>query len=255
MPRKAQTPSIADQNAADGGVAAVDRALSLLATFSVAQNALTLAELAALTQLYKSTALRLLASLLHRGLVQQRSDGRYALGSEVARLHAAYASSFSLAEVVLPVLQSLVAVTRESAAFHVRQGQARLCLYRVDSPHPVRDHIKAGDLLPIDRGAGARVLDAFAAPQDRLPGRRNAALAKAVVERGYFAGIGDRESEVAGISAPVFAAGNQLAGALTLTTPANRYQVSQVPAVLAAAAALSEALGHHGATSVAGQIV
>ena len=246
MPRKAQTPSIADQNAASGGVAAVDRALSLLAMFSVAQNALTLAELAALTQLYKSTVLRLLASLVHRGLVQQRSDGRYALGPEVARLHAAYGSSFSLADVVMPVLQSLVAATQESAAFHVRQGQVRLCLYRIDSPHAVRDHIKAGDLLPIDRGAGARVLDAFAAKQDRLPGQRNAALAKAVAKRGYFAGIGDREQEVAGISAPVFAAGGKLAGALTLTTPANRYQVSHVPHVLAAAAELGKALGYSG---------
>ena len=244
MPRKAQTPSIADQNAADGGVAAVDRALSLLATFSVAKNALTLVELADLTKLYKSTVLRLLASLMHRGLVQQRSDGRYALGPEVARLHAAYASSFSLAAVVMPVLQSMVAATGESAAFHVRQGQARLCLYRIDSPHPVRDHIKAGDLLPIDRGAGARVLDAFAAKQERLPGQRNAQLAKAVAKRGYFAGIGDREPEVAGISAPVFAAGGKLAGALTLTTPANRYQEAHVPYVLAAATALSKALGH-----------
>jgi DNA-binding IclR family transcriptional regulator len=244
MPRKAQTPSIADQNAADGGVAAVDRALSLLATFSVAQNALTLAELAALAQLYKSTVLRLLASLLHRGLVQQRSDGRYALGPEVARLHAAYASSFSLADVVMPVLQSLVAATRESAAFHVRQGQARLCLYRIDSPHPVRDHIKAGDLLPIDRGAGARVLDAFAESNDRLPGRRNAVLAKSVAKLGYFAGIGDREPEVAGISAPVFAAGGKLAGALTLTSPANRYQEAHAHYVVAAATALSRSLGY-----------
>ena len=244
MPRKARIPSIADQNAADGGVAAVDRALSLLATFSVARSALTLGELSTLTQLYKSTVLRLLASLMHRGLVQQHSDGRYALGPEVARLHAAYASSFSLAAVVMPVLQSLVAATGESAAFHVRQGQARLCLYRIDSPHPVRDHIKAGDLLPIDRGAGARVLDAFAQPQDRLQGQRNAHLAKAVAKRGYFAGIGDREQEVAGISAPVFAADRKLAGALTLTAPANRYQVCHVPHVLAAAAALGKALGY-----------
>jgi DNA-binding IclR family transcriptional regulator len=176
--------------------------------------------------------------------VQQRDDGRYALGPEVARLHAAYASSFSLAEVVMPVLQSLVAATQESAAFHVRQGQARLCLYRIDSPHPVRDHIKAGDLLPIDRGAGARVLDAFASKQDRLPGQRNAALAKAVVKLGYFAGIGDREQEVAGISAPVFAADGKLAGAITLTTPANRYQEAHAPHVLAAATALSRALGY-----------
>jgi DNA-binding IclR family transcriptional regulator len=243
MPRKAQTPSIADQDAAAGGVAAVDRALSVLAVFSTVDHALSLGELSEATQLYKSTTLRLLASLIHRGLVQQRADGRYGLGPEVARLHAAYARSFSLADAVMPELRKLVASTGESAAFHVRQGQARLCLYRVDSPHPVRDHIKAGDLLPIDRGAGARVLDAYADATQQLPGRRNAELACGVRKLGYYAGIGDRDREVAGISAPVFAADGTLSGAITLTTPANRYREAHVAQVLAAASALSAALG------------
>lgn len=244
MPRKALTPSLADQDAAAGGVAAVDRALSLLTAFTPAMNALTLAELATQTQLYKSTILRLLASLLHNGLVQQRGDGRYALGPGVARLHAAYAQSFSMAEAVIPALQKLVDTTGESAAFHVRQGQARLCLHRVDSPHPVRDHIKAGDLLPIDRGAGARVLDAYASPSERLSGRRNADLARRVRTLGYFAGVGDREREVAGISAPVFAADGSIAGAMTLSMPTHRFTESHVPQVVKAAAALSSALGY-----------
>jgi DNA-binding IclR family transcriptional regulator len=34
-------------------------------------------------------------------------------------------------------------VTAESASFHVRQGDQRLCLYRVDSPQPVRDSTRA----------------------------------------------------------------------------------------------------------------
>ena len=62
---------------------------------------------------------------------------------------------------VMPVLRALVQATGESAAYHVRQGRERLCLYRVDSPHPVRDHARAGDLLPLDKGAGGRVLVAF----------------------------------------------------------------------------------------------
>ena len=132
MPKKAAQPSVADQQAAPGGAAAVDRALSLLAAFRLGDAALSLTDLAERTQLYKSTVLRLLASLEHAGLVQRRSDGDYSLGAEVARLNAVYAASFSLDAAVLPVLQALVAATRESAAFHVRQGEQRLCLYRVD---------------------------------------------------------------------------------------------------------------------------
>jgi len=246
MPRKAQVESVADADAAPGGAAAVDRALTLLAAFRVGDVALTLVELAGRTQLYKSTALRLLASLEHAGLVQKLADGRYALGSEVARLHGLYAASFSLDHVVLPVLHSLVAATGESASYHVRQGKgdgwARLCLYRIDSPHTVRDHVRAGDLLPADRGAGARVLIAYGAdappPQGGIS-RKDRKLYETIRAQGYCALIGDRSAELGGISAPVFHADGSLAAAVTLTMPTHRYDAGFVPAVREAAAKLS----------------
>ena len=107
-------------------MAAVDRALSLLLAFDEADRSLALAELAERTGLYKSTVLRLLASLLHAGFMQRLDDGRYRLGPALARLSKRYAGSFSLEEVVLPVLRELVDITQESAAFHVRQGKPAL---------------------------------------------------------------------------------------------------------------------------------
>ncbi|MFZ4288360.1 IclR family transcriptional regulator [Variovorax sp. HJSM1_2] len=244
MPRKALTASVADDHAAPGGAAAVDRALTLLAAFRAGDQALSLAELAARTQLYKSTALRLLASLEHARFIQRLEDGRYALGVEVARLHAIYAraGTAQLDHLVLPVLQDLVAATGESAAYHVLRGDAahrsRLCLYRVDSPHPIRDHVKAGDLLPADRGAGARVLMAFAGPQAKVPASDRALLAQVRVD-GYCALVGDRSAELAGISAPVFKSDGTLAAALTLTMPAHRYTLDHLAPVLAAARRLT----------------
>lgn len=247
MPRKAKHDSLADVLPAPGGVAAVDRALSLLNAFRAESPVCTLPELAAHARLYKSTVLRLLASLQHAQLVQRQDDGRYALGSEVARLHSVYTASFSLEDIVSPVLRALVAATGESAAYHVAQGtgtnQRRLCLYRVDSPNPVRDHIRAGDLLPMDRGTGARVLQAYAdkpAPDlDAATRERHAALR----QRGYCAAVGDRLPEIAGISAPVFQAGGKLAAALTLTMPAARYSEAHIAPVLAAASELGRRLG------------
>jgi len=239
MPRKAQIESLADSHAAPGGAAAVDRALTLLAAFRTGDTSLSLAELASRTQLYKSTTLRLLASLEHARLVQRLDDGNYGLGNEVARLNAVYAASFSLDRVVMPVLRSLVAATGESAAYHVRQGDARLCLYRVDSPHPIRDHIKAGDLLPADRGTGARVLIAFDAERAKARGRKDHQLYARIREQGYHTAVGDRLAEVAGISAPVFKASGALAGALTLTMPANRYSDLHVKPLLESARRLT----------------
>jgi DNA-binding IclR family transcriptional regulator len=239
MPRKAQTESLAAADAAPGGAAAVDRALSLLGAFREGDTGLALAELAERTRLYKSTVLRLLASLEHAGLIQRREDGRYALGSEVARLHAIYAASFSLDSLVLPALRALVEATGESAAYHVRQGDARLCLYRIDSPHPIRDHIKAGDVLPLARGTGGRVLTAFDRELAKSAPARDRKLLAAIREHGYYAATGDRLAEVAGISAPVFHADGSVAAAVTLTMPSHRYDERYVKPVLQAARRLS----------------
>jgi DNA-binding IclR family transcriptional regulator len=225
-------PSIAN---ADGGVAAVDRALSLLLAFDDADRSLSLAELAERTGQYKSTVLRLLASLLHAGFMQRLEDGRYRLGPSLASLSKRYAGSFALEEVVLPVLRALVEVTQESAAFHVRQGNQRLCLYRVDSKQAIRDTTRVGDLLPLERGAGGRVLSAFAGARGEIAER---------VRREQVIGLkDDRTPGLAGVSAPVFDADGRLVGALTLTMPSNRYTERHLKPVHDAAASLTSALG------------
>lgn len=237
MPKRAVMPSVADDQAAPGGSAGVDRALSLLSAFTPAEPSLTLSQLAERCRLYKSTVLRLLASLEHARLVLRHANRRYTLGPEVARMNAVYTASFSLEAVVMPVLQDLTRATLESAAFHVRQGDMRLCLYRVDSPHTVRDHARAGDMMPLDRGAGARVLQAFSGAQgpifDRI--RRD----RVVVIKG------DRVPEVAGISAPAFNAAGALAGALTLTMPVHRLNPAHATDVVACAQRITTMLGGH----------
>src|SRR5436190_2091040 len=122
MPRY-PAQALKKSSAEAGGVAAVDRALLLLTAFRPGDRSISLMELAERAGLVKSTALRLLASLAHFGLAQRLEDGRYALGPEVARLQSIYTASFSLDALVVPALRSLADATRESAAFHVRQGR------------------------------------------------------------------------------------------------------------------------------------
>lgn len=235
MPRKPAIASSADRDAAPGGVAAVDRALSLLGAFRIGDGPLTLSELSERTGLYKSTALRLLASLDHARLVLRLPDGRYALGTEIARLHAIYAESFSMEPIVVPVLRELVRRTDESAAFYVRQGDKRLCLYRIDSPHPVRDHIRIGDVLPLDRGTAGRILLAYSGAKgvlfDRIRSERILMLS------------GDRVPELASISAPVFDAMGAVPGVLTLTMPAQRFVSAHAAHVMAAAQEITARFG------------
>ncbi len=239
MPKKSSQPSVADEQAAPGGAAAVDRAISLLAAFRPGDKSLTVTELAQRTRLYNSTVLRLLASLAHGGLLRRTAEGQWALGPEVARLAALYSESFSLEAVVMPEMRALMERTQESVAFHVRQGDQRLVLFRVDSPQLLRDHVRAGDLLPLDRGAGGRVLSAFGGAKGRLYDQ--------VRRDGYVQVSGDRVPGLVGISAPVWGSGQELVGALTLTVPESRAKPSFVGALRASAARLTAALGGQGA--------
>jgi len=235
MPKKAAQPSLADTDSAPGGAAAVDRALSILASFSAATPVLSLAEIAECTQLYKSTVLRLLASLEHGRLIQRADDGRYALGPEIARLYGGYSASFSLGAVVLPIMQRLVAETQESASLHVRQGEQRLVLYRVDSPQPIRDHIKTGDLLPLDKGVGAHVIMAFSGARGKMYDE--------IRKKNLISLVGDRSEGVAGISSPIFDAMQKFIGAITLTMPATRFQKKHEAALRRAAVDMTRELG------------
>lgn len=234
MPRPSSLTSLADEHAAPGGVAAVDRALSLLSVFQAGDQALSVTELAARTRLYKSTVLRLLASLSHAGLVQKTPAGAWALGPEVARLAAIYTASFSLEDLVLPVMQQLAAATGESVALHIKQGRQRVCLLRVDSAQLLRDHVRVGDVLPLDRGAGGRVLLAFSGEAG--------AIYDQIRRDGYGHTVGDRVEGVVGISAPVWKGAHDLVGALTLTVPESRFHPALVPALRQAAHALNEKL-------------
>jgi len=234
MPRKSSTPSLADEQAAPGGAAAVDRALSVLSAFRAGDKALSVTELADRTRLYKSTVLRLLASLAHGGLIRKTTDGLWSLGPEISRLAAVYTASFSLEDMVLPVMQQLVAKTGESVALHIKQGEQRLCLFRVDSPQLLRDHVKAGDVLPLDRGAGGRVLMAFSGAKGKVYDK--------IRKDRYIHAVSDRVPGLVGVSAPVFKGNGQLVGALTLTVPESRFKNQFVDDLRASAALLCQQL-------------
>lgn len=217
----------------EGGVAAVDRAMAILGAFRAGDGALELRELAARTGLYKSTILRLLASLERARCVERRADGRWALGPMLYHWGMLYRHGLRLEAVVPTALSALAESTGESASFFIREGAHRLCLFRADGPRLVRDTVRTGDLLPLGKGAAGHVLREFAA------GPNYAAPQVVVTE-------GERDPELAALAAPVFTAGGVLAGALALSGPRGRVMGAVrllMPAALDAAKDLTRRLG------------
>jgi DNA-binding IclR family transcriptional regulator len=221
----------------DDGVAAVDRALAIVDVVAHRSDPITLADLSRATGYYKSTLLRLIASLEKASLVVRRSDGRYALGRYAHELGRSYEAAYRLTEVLLPILQNLVNRGTESASFHVyHDAQSRVCLLRVDSHHSTLDRIRVGDTLPLDRGAAGRLIKAY-------HGTGLAPSAKHIIALS----MGERDKNCAAVASPVFGLGNEFCGAISLSGPKERFTPEAVEKlskmVQLAAAQASEALG------------
>lgn len=155
--------SLSDQSngVEGGGVAAVDRAFSILAAFQVEQESLTLADLARRTGLYKSTILRLIASLEKAGFVRRLSDGSYSVGPEPLRLSQLYQASFRLRDVIHPLLESITEESGETSSFYVLENGSRVVLFRVEPKRAVRVSVLEGSRFPLQAGASGKILRAF----------------------------------------------------------------------------------------------
>ena len=206
------------------GVAAVDRALSILDAFADEDRKLTLAELAKRTGLYKSTVIRLAKSLEKSRYLLRSEDGTYRLGSKVLSLGALYQKHFGTADIVPPILREIVDELHEGASFYVRDEAQRLCLHRIESPRAVRDSIHVGDRLPLTVGAAGHVILAFSG----LTGERYDQIRKNM----YAASFGERDAETAAVACPVFGADQKFLGALSVSGPRYRIEAMGVQSIL-----------------------
>lgn len=221
-----------------GGVAAVERAFAILHAFRAGDTSLNLSELAQRTGMYKSTILRTMASLIREHCIVRLDDGTYQLGSMLLHWGGLYQAALRLDDHVPAILRRLVEETGEGASFFTREDNFRVCLFRIDSPKSIRDHVRTGDLLPLDKGAAGRVLVCFdrsLTPPAQFP------------PHPLIATVGEREVDIAAFAAPVFGSGGVLRGAIAVSGPAGRFpaeltaQMSR--AVLKAASDLSRRLG------------
>ncbi|MDF3919534.1 helix-turn-helix domain-containing protein [Salinicola sp. LHM] len=186
-------------------VEAVERALTLLEAFSQERREFSLTELANATGFYKSTILRLMASLEHFGYVTRDERGIYRIGPAVSRLAPLAGEGPQLENLVRPILESLRDASEETASFYVRDGDHRICRLRENGRLEVRHHLEEGVRLPLGRGAAGRVLN-YETPRGQVAvssGERQAGLSAAAI--GIYNGEGE------------------LMGALALSGPSERF--------------------------------
>lgn len=259
---------------AENGTAAVqsvDRALTILELLA-ADGHLGVTEIAALLDVHKSTASRLLATLEAHGLAEQLPDrGRYRLGVGVLRLAGATRSRIDLVQESRPVTTALAGAVGETVNVVILSGRETLYLDQASGTSALQIHNWVGKRNPIHATANGRVLlahvsegerDAILAALTDSDGTlarltehtlvtREAVLADLdqIRERGYAVVRDELEVGLTAVAAPVRGSTGEVVASLSVSGPTFRIEDRLQPLAgqaVAAARAVSERMGWGG---------
>ncbi|MGH3761048.1 IclR family transcriptional regulator domain-containing protein [Actinophytocola sp.] len=238
-------------------VQSLERGLSVLLAFAGHRPLLTIAQLAGVTGLSRPTVRRLVLTLERLGYL--RAEGRaYALTPHVLALGHAFTSSLDLTEVARRPMEAVTEVVGHTCSLIALDGEDAVFLYRVPPRRGMPHTLLPGTRMPAYATAAGRVLLAaraerpdgpFAAltPSTVTDPARLAAIVTEVGEQGWALVDQEYEEGVRSFSAPVLDSANWVVAALGMSVPSSvpldRVRREYVPALVAAAAEISEALG------------
>ena len=137
-------------------IQSVGRAVQILRCFEE-QELLGVTEIAARTQLNKSTAFGLVTTLTETGLLEQdQVTGRYRLGLELFRLGSRV--NADTRRMVMPTLDALAEQLEETVNFVRPDGGDVVYMIKKESPHSMRICTRTGQRLPMYCSAVGKVI-------------------------------------------------------------------------------------------------
>jgi DNA-binding IclR family transcriptional regulator len=189
------------------GVGVLDKSVTVLD--ALADGPRSLNELVEATGVARATTHRLAVALEAHGLVRRDPEGRFALGVRLVALGRAAAEAIPLATAAADALEALRDATSESVQLYVRQGDRRVCVAALESPHGLRTIVPMGASLPLGLGSAGRILAAggIGGDGDGAP---------------WMESAGEREAGVASVSAPVRDREGAVVAAVSVSGPIER---------------------------------
>ncbi|TYD00172.1 IclR family transcriptional regulator [Arthrobacter echini] len=229
-----------------GGVQSVDRALAVLEILARDGDA-GVSSIALEMNIHKSTASRLLASLVNRELVHQDSErGKYRLGFGILRLASSIPGRLSLVREARPVLEGLAEKFKETVNLAVLRSDYAVNLDQAMGPSTLATYDWVGSLTPLHATSSGKVLLATLPPDERerlltetgLPARTPRTITdRAELERqlikvardGY--GIVKEEFEIGSnaVAVPIVSHLDLVIAAISISGPAFRFDPEAMP--------------------------
>jgi DNA-binding IclR family transcriptional regulator len=236
--------------------------LDILLLFNEKKLVWTGAEIADRIGVARSTGYRYMQSLVNAGFVEETARG-FRLGPRIFELARLARAGTTVSDIAMPAMRSLVTAVGETVLLTRRSGRFVVCLELVEAPHTVRLSYERGHVLPINAGAAAEVLLAWAppdevasvlnaAPLERFtaktltdPGQLQARLAQ-IRKDGVAISQGELDEQILGVAAPIHSARGDVIAAVSVAALASRVPRAALKSVKLAvkgtAAAISEQL-------------
>ncbi|MGJ9402698.1 IclR family transcriptional regulator [Arthrobacter sp. KK5.5] len=232
-----------------GGVQSVDRALAILEIIARLGDA-GVSEIAEEIGIHKSTASRLLGSLVARDIVQQNSErGKYQLGFGILRLASSIPGRLSLVRESRTVLEALADEHKETVNLAVLRSNFAVNVDQAMGPSTLAAYDWVGSLTPLHTTSSGKVLLAALPAEERqrilketgmtartpktITSRKELELQLVEVARDGYA-ISEEEYEI-GINAVAVPVRNHLGnvvGSISIAGPAFRFDPAQKPGLL-----------------------
>lgn len=221
-------------------IQSLDRGLIILESAAKAGRPISLAELAALFGIDRSSAFRLADTLKRRGfLACPRNSNGYVPGPAMWRLSQAYDWSQTLIRVARPFLQMLADQANETAHLAIREGDEALFIDNVLGGHVITVSGQVGELVPLYCTAhgkalladydvtqlrtllGSRPLKAYT-PHTATSVERLAESCAEIRAHGFIADESEYHDSLRCVAAPVRDKDGAVIGSIGISAPATR---------------------------------
>ncbi len=227
-------------------IQSVSHALDILESFTKTEKELGVTELSKRLGLHKNNVFRLLATLEHRGYIEQNKETEnYRLGPKTLQIGSIFIEQRECRRQARPILESLMAATNETAVVAVLRANRVIYMDSVEAERTVRAISRIGAMLPAHCTAVGKAQLSLLAVEEieklyqepvleqmtpRSLKTRDALVADLTRtrERGYAVENEECDADVRSIAAPVRDFSKNVIAAIGIIAPAHRLTDQQL---------------------------
>lgn len=256
----------------ENNVRSINRALQILKCFNWNEREFTLTEIANKLDLPKSTVTRLLATIESEGFISKNiKTNHYKLGNTIYYLGLIAKESMDLRQISNQIMEEICRTTKETVNLYLLENLEKVCFNQIESPLAIKRYVRIGERSPIWYGATGKVILAYLDEKVwyEMAKHLKSYTEKTIVDphefieelekirnRGYAVSVGEKESDVGCVAAPIFDDSCNVIGCTSISGPTYRFPEDTdyfVSLIIDGARKISNKLGYYERLNVHGE--